>query len=84
MRREATVAALVLAASATALLAGGARASSAAHAQPPGVYEAAVSGRIGENILREQVWFSVPDLRFRDWSALDYLGPVSRTLTGPR
>jgi hypothetical protein len=75
------VAALVLAASATALLAGGARASSVAHAQPPGVYEAAVSGQIGENILREQVWFSVPDVQFRDWSTLDYLGPVSRTLT---
>ena len=75
------MAALVLAASATALLAGGARASSAPHAQPPGVYEAVVSGRIGENILREQVWFSVPGVRFRDWSTLDYLGPVSRTLT---
>jgi hypothetical protein len=75
------MAALVLAASATALLAGGGRASSAPHAQPPGVYKAVVSGRIGENILREQVWFSVPDVRFRDWSTLDYLGPVSRTLT---
>jgi hypothetical protein len=81
VRREATVAALVLAASATALLGGGARASSAPHAQPPGVYEAAVSGRIGENILRERVWFSVPAVRFRDWSTLDYLGPVSRTLS---
>jgi hypothetical protein len=81
VRREATVATLVLAASATALLAGGGRASSAPRAQPPGVYEAVVSGRIGENILHEQVWFSVPVVRFRDISTPDYLGPVSRTLT---
>jgi hypothetical protein len=81
VRREATVAAVVLTASATALLAGGARASSAPHAQPPGVYEAVVSGRIGENILRERVWFSVPDVRFHDWSSLEYLDPVSSTLS---
>ncbi|MGN6377411.1 MAG: hypothetical protein ACTHNU_00515 [Gaiellales bacterium] len=82
MRREATVAATLLIACLAVLVSGLGGAPAAGSAQPPGLYRAVVTGRVGENLLREQVVFAAPDGRFRDSLTLRDIGaPLVRMLT---
>src|SRR5579859_3444730 len=46
-----------------AILEGGA---GGAHGQPVGIYHAVISGRYGTQTVTENIWYSVPDGRFRD------------------
>lgn len=61
-----------------AILGGGA----GAHRQPAGIYRAVISGRYGSQTVSENVWYSVPDGRFRDSDVNRLNGqPGARSLT---